>query len=292
MRPIPWKLAPVKLAVALTALPLVLAACSSAPKTYPPLAQTRAEFQTARMSEVPALAPQQFHDAEVALSRAEAAEGEAPVNDMQHLNYMARSQLDIARNEASRAGAERDRRQMAAQRDQMGAQRDAMLMVERERAADRTREANEDAASSALAAEQERMRRQQAEAELAQFKSRQTAAGTVLTLEDVLFDTGSAHLNPGAERRLAPLVAFLKEHADRAIVIEGHTDAQGGSDYNRHLSEQRADAVRAMLVGQGVDPGRIQTRGVGEDYPVASNATPAGRQQNRRIELTIGNPRG
>lgn len=281
-----------KLALTLTALPLALAACSSNPKSYPPLAQTRAEFQAARTSEVPALAPQQFHDAEVALSRAEAAEGEVPLNDMQHLNYMARSQLDIARNEASRAGAERDRKQLAAERDRLSAQQEAMLTIERERAADRARQANEEAASAAVAAEQERMRRQQAEAELAQFKSRQTAAGTVLTLEDVLFDTGSAQLNPGAERRLAPLVAFLKEHPDRAIVIEGHTDSQGAAEYNRHLSEQRADAVRGLLVSNGVDAGRIQTRGMGKEYPVASNATAAGRQQNRRIELTIRNPQG
>ena len=280
------------LALTLTALPLALAACSSNPKTYPPLAQTRAEFQAARTSEVPALAPQQFHDAEVALSRAEAAEGEVPLNDMQHLNYMARSQLDIARNEAARAGADRDRKRLAAERDRQAAQQEAMLTVERERAADRARQANEEAASAAVAAEQERMRRQQAEAELAQFKARQTEAGTVLTLEDVLFDSGSAHLHPGAQRRLAPLVAFLKEHADRAIVIEGHTDSQGAESYNRTLSEQRADAVRAQLVSDGIDPGRIQTRGLGEEYPVASNSTAAGRQQNRRIELTIRNPQG
>ena len=73
--------------------------------------------------------------------------------------------------------------------------------------------------------------------------------------------------------------------------MEGHTDSTGGVSYNKALSEQRAAAVRDYLVSRGIDATRVRSRGVGPEFPVATNATEAGRQQNRRVEVIIQNPR-
>jgi OOP family OmpA-OmpF porin len=77
---------------------------------------------------------------------------------------------------------------------------------------------------------------------------------------------------------------------DRKVLIEGHTDSSGSASYNSDLSQRRANAVEALLINQGVDPTRIVARGYGESYPVATNDTAAGRQQNRRVEIVILKP--
>ena len=83
------------------------------------------------------------------------------------------------------------------------------------------------------------------------------------------------------------LSAVLKQYPDKQIAVEGHTDATVSDSYNQKLSEDRAAAVRAALVQGGVDPGSITSKGLGETTPVATNDTPAGRQQNRRVEVII-----
>jgi outer membrane protein OmpA-like peptidoglycan-associated protein len=80
------------------------------------------------------------------------------------------------------------------------------------------------------------------------------------------------------------------EHPDRPVVIEGHTDSTGSSDYNLQLSESRAAAVERVLLQNGIPPEQIRVRGFGESAPVTSNETAAGRQQNRRVEIVIANP--
>jgi outer membrane protein OmpA-like peptidoglycan-associated protein len=137
---------------------------------------------------------------------------------------------------------------------------------------------------------QEAQRAQELEAQIAQMKeleARETPRGLVLSLPDVLFDVDKAQLKTGAERTLEKLATVLKNNPERTISIEGFTDSTGSDTYNRQLSEKRADAVREALVGLGVNPERIQTRGYGENYPIASNQTPAGRQLNRRVEIII-----
>ncbi|HEX7970538.1 MAG TPA: OmpA family protein, partial [Stellaceae bacterium] len=117
--------------------------------------------------------------------------------------------------------------------------------------------------------------------------ARATGQGLVLTLGDILFDTGRAELKPGAAPTIKRLADFLQRHPDRTVLIEGYTDSTGSTEINRWLSEERAQAVRAALIGQGMDPSRIQARGRGAADPVASNDTAAGRQQNRRVEISF-----
>ena len=128
---------------------------------------------------------------------------------------------------------------------------------------------------------------QQLQRELASLQAKQTERGLVLTLGDVLFETGKADLRPGALRNLYPLVTFLQKDPERRVLIEGHTDNVGSDAYNLDLSQRRADAVRDFLLQNGVNAAQMSTRGYGKASPVAPNNTAEGRQQNRRVELII-----
>jgi outer membrane protein OmpA-like peptidoglycan-associated protein len=127
----------------------------------------------------------------------------------------------------------------------------------------------------------------QLEQELADLKAQETERGLVYTLGEVLFEFNDIELKAEALRKLYPLVTFLKEHPRRDLLIEGHADSFGSDAYNLQLSQQRAIAVGRFLVSNGIVPDRITAYGYGKEYPVASNATPAGREQNRRVEVVI-----
>ena len=109
----------------------------------------------------------------------------------------------------------------------------------------------------------------------------------VILHEKILFDVNEYTLKPGAQDNLARIADVVKKYPEFDIIIEGHTDSTGVEQYNQWLSEQRAEAVAAALVARGVNPIRINSAGYGEMRPVATNETPEGRQQNRRVELHI-----
>lgn len=104
---------------------------------------------------------------------------------------------------------------------------------------------------------------------------------------DLVFDTGSAAVKGASAADLQQVARVLNEYPQTRIMVDGHTDSVGGSEMNQKLSERRAEAVKSLLVADGVNSGRIVTRGHGETQPIASNDTPAGRQQNRRVKVTI-----
>jgi outer membrane protein OmpA-like peptidoglycan-associated protein len=130
------------------------------------------------------------------------------------------------------------------------------------------------------------------QSEVDQLKATPTPRGLVLTLGDVLFDTGKAQLNPGSSRKLDQLAQFLNEHPERRVQIDGFTDSVGTDSYNLSLSQERADTVKASLVSRGVDRSRIGSQGYGKGFPVASNDESGGRQLNRRVEVVIGGDDG
>ena len=111
----------------------------------------------------------------------------------------------------------------------------------------------------------------------------------MLTLGDVLFDTGRAELKPGAERTIDKLTSFLNENPERKVQIEGFTDSQGTDEYNQQLSQRRADAVASAIIGRGIQSDRVRARGYGEEFPVASNDNAGSRQRNRRVEVVVSN---
>jgi OmpA-OmpF porin, OOP family len=128
-------------------------------------------------------------------------------------------------------------------------------------------------------------RNQQLEQEMKELRAKQTDRGMVLTLGDVLFDTGKATLKTGAYATIDKLAKVLNDSRDRQVIIEGHTDSTGSAETNLMLSQQRAHAVQAALLQRGVSGSQISAVGKGEDVPVASNNDASGRQQNRRVEL-------
>lgn len=110
-----------------------------------------------------------------------------------------------------------------------------------------------------------------------------------MTLGDVLFEFGRAEVKPASASALGKLANYLQQHPDRRVLIEGFTDSVGSNAANLTLSQRRAQAVAEALRARGVDPTRIDTRGYGEAFPVASNASTSDRAMNRRVEVYISN---
>ncbi len=116
--------------------------------------------------------------------------------------------------------------------------------------------------------------------------------GLVITLGgSVFFPSGKANILPSSRSRLTEVAKEVAQMApERKILVEGFTDSTGPSSLNEELSQKRADAVKDVLVENGVPADRITTKGMGEEHPVASNATPEGRANNRRVEIVITPP--
>lgn len=123
--------------------------------------------------------------------------------------------------------------------------------------------------------------------ELSELQAKETARGMMLTLGDVLFVSGKAELQPGAIEPINQLVGFLKQHTEKTIIIEGHTDNTGSSAFNTKLSLKRAEYVQSALLQRGIPAYKITAIGLGQSQPIATNTTEQGRKQNRRVEIII-----
>ncbi|MBI3247661.1 MAG: OmpA family protein [Deltaproteobacteria bacterium] len=250
------------------------------------LERARASYMQARQDpQLVTHAPIALQEAETALNKAEQTwEETGKQKEVDHLAYVTERKIDLARTTAQSKAAE-------VEMQQLGEERERVRLEARTHEAER---AQQQAAARGREAEQARLQAQEAadrahqlEDELAALKAKQTERGLVLTLNDVLFEYDKADLKDGAMRNLYPLVTFLRENPERNLVIEGHTDSLGSDSYNFDLSERRAGAVQSFLLQNGISPMRIVARGYGETYPVTSNDTEAGRQQNRRVEVVI-----
>jgi len=214
------------------------------------------------------------------------------------------------RDEAEAQQRAASQAQIAAQQAQLAAQAEAQQrrQAESERAAAEQAKEQADAArqqaelAQQQASQQARMAdqaRQQAEAQTSQLRARllqqlnqvlqtrDSAKGLIVSMPDVLFDTGKANLRPEARERLAKVAGILLAYPDIRIEIDGYTDSTGTLAFNERLSRDRAAAVESYLSQQGVAGTSMTTQGFGPDNPIASNATSAGRQQNRRVEMVV-----
>jgi outer membrane protein OmpA-like peptidoglycan-associated protein len=186
------------------------------------------------------------------------------------------------------AEAKRQAELAAAKQAQMKAEADAAALKAKMEAD--ALKAKEDAAN----AEAERARKAAADLRaqlLEQFNrvlpTTDTPRGLQVNMGDVLFDTGKYNLRMPAQLGLAKLSGIVLSHPGLKLAIEGYTDTTGSASFNQTLSEQRANAVRDYLVQQGLDPASVTAQGFGPANPVASNDTPQGRQQNRRVEIIV-----
>jgi outer membrane protein OmpA-like peptidoglycan-associated protein len=119
------------------------------------------------------------------------------------------------------------------------------------------------------------------------LETRDSARGLIVSMSDVLFDTGKYTLLPGAREKLAKVAGILISYPGLNIAVGGYTDNVGGDAMNQTLSENRANSVRDFLVQQGVSGNSVSAEGFGNSSPVASNDNSSGRQQNRRVELVV-----
>lgn len=251
--------------------------------------------------------------ANVAVADAQRREAEARMAQAQQ---STRSRLSAAEAELERQRYEREQAERQAQEaqrlqaeaDRLAAEQQTQAQTEAERRAAAEREAQRQAEL-----ERERQARQQAEAQLAEVQkreqeardaqqrtaealralgAREEARGTVLTLSgSILFPSGKATLLPASRQRLNQVAEALK-NSPAVVTIEGHTDSQGGDEYNLELSERRAMTVRDFLVSRGVSSERVRSEGHGEERPVTENKTAEGRANNRRVEIVLQRPQG
>jgi outer membrane protein OmpA-like peptidoglycan-associated protein len=262
---------------------LALGACATTQQPNQALETARTAVQTAEADpNVNRYAPLDLQAAKNDLEIAENAYNNHKDAEIGQPAYMATQNARLAQ---AHAAAKADDARVASGQTE----RDQIMLAARTREAEN---AKMQAVAATQEAEQAKAETARVQAELDQLKATPTPRGMVMTLGDVLFDTGRAELKSGAGRKLDQLAQFLSEHPDRRVQIDGFTDSVGTDAFNEELSQQRADAVKAALITRGIDPSRIGSEGYGKAFPVASNNDSGGRQLNRRVEVVIGGTNG
>jgi outer membrane protein OmpA-like peptidoglycan-associated protein len=265
--------------IAAISFALTMAACASAPQPNVALENARSAVRAAEADpNVATYAALDMHTARKELDAAEAAAAARDEKGIDQPAYLAAQTAHLAQLTAS---AKANDARVAAGK----AERDQIQLSARTK---EVSSALQKAANADAARDQATQQTAAVQAELDALKAKPTDRGLVLTLGDVLFDTGKAELNPGASRNLDQLVLFLTDHPERRVEIDGYTDNVGTDSFNLSLSERRADTVRNVLINRGIDSSRIVARGYGKDFGVASNVDSGGRQLNRRVEIVIG----
>jgi len=222
------------------------------------------------------------------------AEGKSADRDLEHLQKESNDAiLKVKEQQMAAKGRELRSAQTAAEMAKSEAESAKSEAMTAKTQAEMAKSDAERAKSEALTAKTEsektKAENEQLVRELSELKGRQTDRGIVLTIGDLLFDTGKSTLSPQANASIAKLAQFLLNHPARNLSIEGHTDSVGSEAYNDTLSQKRAEAVKNALVAKGVGTERIVTKGLGKKFPIASNETAQGRQLNRRVEVVVLN---
>jgi outer membrane protein OmpA-like peptidoglycan-associated protein len=250
--------------------------------------QTRAEIAKAQAESDTANAQAATLAAQTATANAQAAKTQAETDAASAQSAKAQAEADAERSqaEAARIQAESDKAK-SNMADSQAASANALSA------------AQADAQRSRLAAQQSQLTAEHAEAEKVEMRTKlseqlnsilqthDSARGLIVSMSDVVFDSGKYSLKPGAREKLAKVAGILLAYPGLNIAIGGYTDNVGSDAMNQKLSENRADSVRDYLVAQGVATNSVSAQGYGNSLPVASNNNSAGRQQNRRVELLV-----
>jgi outer membrane protein OmpA-like peptidoglycan-associated protein len=261
-----------------------LAACATTPPQNAALTDAHYAYdQAAADPDAARAAPNELQQARQALQSGDAAlQNKAPTEQVDHFAYLARQRAASALQAGIAARSDQAIANARVQRDQ--------IVI-----AARTREAENQRANAAVASADAAVARVQADdarAQLAALQAQQTDRGMVLTMGDVLFDSGKATLKDGAMQTIDRLAEFLTKYPNEKVRIEGYTDSVGSEAMNLELSRRRANAVRDALLDRRIDSSRIDVAALGERYAVASNDNAAGRQRNRRIEVVFSDASG
>jgi outer membrane protein OmpA-like peptidoglycan-associated protein len=261
----------------------------------PLIAVSREAVQTAE--DARAIAVKKEDDVRLANERQNSADAQA----------LSQQQADDARRQTGQAQAAKTQaefdaakaRSDAADAQAAAAKAQSDMAANQASSATALSAAQADAEQSRLAVQQAQLATQQAETDKAAMRAklseqlnsilqtRDSARGLIVSMSDVLFDTGKYTLKPGAREKLAKVAGILLAYPGLNIEVGGYTDNVGGDAMNQTLSENRADSVRDYLVQEGVATNAVSAKGFGNTLPVASNDNSAGRQQNRRVELLV-----
>ncbi|WP_407310601.1 OmpA family protein [Pseudomonas sp. nanlin1] len=254
----------------LAAVAIGLVGCASSQDSQQALQQASASFQQVKEdSAVLRSAPKDVIRAGESLARAERlASYWGTAEDVQHYAYLSQRYSQIARQHSEQA---------------LNEERRLKLELERQRLQLALRE-------SKLQSVQQQGK--WLEEQIVSLANMEADRGLVLTLGDVLFDTGEADLKASANRTVLKLAQFLQLNPKRIVRIEGYTDNTGDKAFNLKLSRDRAQSVADTLVDLGIDEKRIQVEGYGDQYPIDVNASERGRAQNRRVEIVFSNEKG
>lgn len=291
-------------AIAAAVAAALFTGCASAPEKPAGSQEVRAKLVALQGdATLSTRAPVAMKDAELAVAQAEIIQPDLVL--AAHRVYIADRKVDSARALAVTRFAEEERPALIAEAAKarldartleadlakdaaFNAKSDA-LTARAENAEQKlaTGQARSDADAALLAANASQQQAMELQKQIELLQARPTDRGLVLTLGDTLFATGKSELKSGATANLDRVTAFLNEYPNRMAAIEGFTDSMGSEEYNQDLSQRRADSVKGYLVGQGVKTGRLSAAGRGENAPVGDNASIAGRQQNRRVEVII-----
>lgn len=240
----------------------LLTACSSTPERIEDLEAARAIVAQVEASPRAGVAASSVTEARNALDRANKLyDSGGDIGDIEYQAQVASLNAQIAQERILAAEAREEIEKSTVERQ-------AVLIEAREAEAQMAQQ-------RATALEQD----------LAELQAKKTDRGMVLTLSDVLFDTGKATLKPGAYTTVNKVAKVLNGAADRKVMIAGHTDSVGSAEFNQSLSARRAAAMQTALLERGVRTDQIVAVGKGEAFPIASNDSAAGRQQNRRVEM-------
>lgn len=242
--------------------------------------KTKAQIKQLRQEITQFQSDRQRFEAEAQAAREKRAKEVAEMAKARALQETREAQKKAALEQAAKEAAERQAfLETKAKEQALKAQQEAEQRTLQETAAkEQALKGKQELESKLVAAMQE------------MAKVREEKRGLIVSLSDILFESGKSKLAPGARDNMTKLAKILSAYPDRQILVEGHTDNVGSDEFNQRLSQNRAQEVRKTLIEAGLNPDMIKATGFGKTKPIASNATAEGRQQNRRVEVVVLNP--
>jgi len=264
----------------------------------PVIMTSREAVQNAETARLLALKRQE--DERIAREKKEAADREAAANaaadKAAHEKALADAQAAAAAQKAAEEKAVAEAAQAQEEVERLKAQQAKLLADEQQHQAELARLQAQDAEQKAQEADRLRQQAEQAQQQLRRqlleqfnliLETRDTARGLIVNMSDVLFDFNKYTLRQVAREKLAKISGIILSHPGLRLEVDGYTDSIGSDDYNLKLSQNRADEVQSYLIGEGITPDDIISKGFGKADPVESNDTAAGRQKNRRVEMVV-----